>query len=83
MSRILNNLGGSSVLEMSVLANELARSSIAGRLGHVVGPAALMTSLEMRGFSVSVYPATAEDSAALARADAARGLAGHQPASAR
>ena len=63
---ILNNLGGSSVLEMSVLANELARSSIAGRLGHVIGPAALMTSLEMRGFSVSVYPATAEDLRALA-----------------
>jgi len=63
---ILNNLGGSSVLEMSVLANELARSSIAPRLGHVVGPAALMTSLEMRGFSVSVYPATPEDLAALA-----------------
>jgi dihydroxyacetone kinase len=63
---ILNNLGGASVLEMSVLANELARSPIAGRLGHVIGPAALMTSLEMRGFSVSVYPATAEDLAALA-----------------
>ena len=62
---ILNNLGGASVLEMSVLANELARSSIAGRLGHVVGPAALMTSLEMRGFSVSVYPATPEDLVAL------------------
>ena len=63
---VLNNLGGSSVLEMSVLANELARSSIAARLGHVVGPAALMTSLEMRGFSVSVYSATVEDLAALA-----------------
>jgi dihydroxyacetone kinase len=62
---ILNNLGGSSVLEMAVLANELAHSSIAGRLGYVVGPAPLMTSLEMRGFSVSVYPATAEDLMAL------------------
>ena len=50
---ILNNLGGSSVLEMSVLANELARSSIAARLSHVIGPAALMTSLEMRGFSLA------------------------------
>lgn len=63
---ILNNLGGSSVLEMAVLANELTRSSIGDRIGHVVGPGALMTSLEMRGFSVSVFPATADDLAALA-----------------
>ncbi len=62
---ILNNLGGSSVLEMSVLANELARSSIAGRLSHVIGPDALMTSLEMRGFSVSVCATTAGDLRAL------------------
>ena len=62
---IINNLGGSSVLEMSVLANELARSSIGARIGHVVGPAAMMTSLGMHGFSVSVYPATTEDLAAL------------------
>lgn len=62
---ILNNLGGASVLEMSVLANELARSSIAGHLTHVIGPAAMMTSLEMRGFSVSVFPATDDDMLAL------------------
>lgn len=62
---ILNNLGGSSVLEMSILANELARSSIASLIGHVVGPAAMMTSLDMRGFSVSVYAASPEDMLAL------------------
>ncbi len=62
---ILNNLGGASVLEMSVLANELARSSIADRLTHVIGPAAMMTSLGMHGFSLSVYPATPDDLLAL------------------
>ncbi|MBC7282211.1 dihydroxyacetone kinase subunit DhaK [Hoeflea sp.] len=64
---LLNNLGGTSVLEMAVLANELAQSEIAGKLKWVVGPAAMVTSLDMRGFSVSVYPATAEDIEALSR----------------
>ena len=62
---LLNNLGGTSVLEMAVLANELARSEIARKLKWVIGPAAMVTSLDMRGFSVSVYPATAEDLEAL------------------
>lgn len=62
---LLNNLGGASVLEMSVLAHELVRSEIGAKLKVVVGPAAMMTSLDMRGFSVSVYPLTAEDEKAL------------------
>lgn len=51
---LLNNLGGASVLEMAVLAHELTTSRIAERLEIIVGPAAMMTSLDMRGFSVSV-----------------------------
>ena len=62
---LLNNLGGASVLEMSVLAYELANASIAGNVKYIVGPASMMTSLEMRGFSVSIYPATADDVMAL------------------
>ncbi|MEM7211875.1 MAG: dihydroxyacetone kinase subunit DhaK, partial [Pseudomonadota bacterium] len=62
---LLNNLGGASVLEMAVLANELANSAIGARISHVIGPATMMTSLEMRGFSVSVYPAGAEELAGL------------------
>jgi len=57
---LLNNLGGTSVLEMQVLAHELVNSGIGARLGHIVGPAAMMTSLEMRGVSVSVLPASPE-----------------------
>ncbi|MCC5973049.1 MAG: dihydroxyacetone kinase subunit DhaK [Rubellimicrobium sp.] len=55
---LLNNLGGTSVLEMQVLAHELVNSDIGPRLSHIVGPAAMMTSLEMRGVSISVLPAT-------------------------
>jgi dihydroxyacetone kinase len=65
---LLNNLGGASVLEMAVLAHELVQSPLGERLSHVVGPAAMMTSLDMRGFSVSLYPANAADLAALHRA---------------
>ncbi len=62
---LLNNLGGTSVLEMSVLAYELARSALGPKIKLMVGPAAMMTSLDMRGVSISVYPLTAEDEKAL------------------
>ncbi|MGO6744670.1 dihydroxyacetone kinase subunit DhaK [Rhizobium ruizarguesonis] len=61
---LLNNLGGTSVLEMSVLAHDLIGSKLAG-LRYMIGPAAMMTSLDMRGFSVSTLPVTEEDVRAL------------------
>ncbi|MFK5980923.1 MAG: dihydroxyacetone kinase subunit DhaK [Rhizobiaceae bacterium] len=62
---LMNNLGGTSVLEMSVLMHELANSSLAGNLTHVIGPASMMTSLDMQGFSISVFPIESGDLAAL------------------
>lgn len=73
---LLNNLGGTSVLEMSVLAHELARSELATRLSHVVGPATMMSSLDMRGFSVSLCPAEPRDIAALEAATPLRNWPG-------
>lgn len=73
---LLNNLGGTSVLEMSVLAHELARSELATRLSHVVGPATMMSSLDMRGFSVSLCPAERRDIAALESATPLRNWPG-------
>jgi triose/dihydroxyacetone kinase / FAD-AMP lyase (cyclizing) len=67
---LLNNLGGASVLEMSVLAYELLRSDMGKKITCIVGPAAMMTSLDMRGVSVSVLPLTPPDEMAL-RADVA------------
>ncbi|PDT05797.1 dihydroxyacetone kinase [Rhizobium chutanense] len=55
---LVNNLGGTSVLEMSVVVHELLQSAIAGRISHIVGPAPMMTSLDMQGFSISVFPAS-------------------------
>ncbi|ARM89335.1 dihydroxyacetone kinase subunit DhaK protein [Rhizobium sp. CIAT894] len=54
---LVNNLGGTSVLEMSVVVHELLQSAIAGRISHIIGPAPMMTSLDMQGFSISVFPA--------------------------
>jgi triose/dihydroxyacetone kinase / FAD-AMP lyase (cyclizing) len=58
---LLNNLGATSVLEMSILAKELVNSAIAQKLKWIIGPAAMMTSLDMHGFSLSVFPASAEE----------------------
>ncbi len=62
---LLNNLGGATQLEMSILAEELAKSAIADQLRWIVGPAAMMTSLDMQGFSVSLMPVTKEAERAL------------------
>jgi dihydroxyacetone kinase len=62
---LLNNLGSATPLEMSVLAEELTRSRIGDRIRWLVGPAPMMTSLDMRGFSVSVLPVTRAEEAAL------------------
>jgi dihydroxyacetone kinase len=58
---LVNNLGGASVLEMSVITHELVHIGMGTKFSHIIGPASMMTSLDMRGFSVSVFPAnTAE-----------------------
>lgn len=62
---LLNNLGGATPLEMSVLAEELARSSIGNQISYMVGPAPLMTSLDMQGFSVSLLPLSDDNTEAL------------------
>ena len=63
---LLNNLGGTTPLEMSVLAEEMARSALGARVKWIIGPAALMTSLDMHGFSVSLLPVTPDQVEALA-----------------
>jgi triose/dihydroxyacetone kinase / FAD-AMP lyase (cyclizing) len=62
---LLNNLGGASVLEMSVLAYELLRSDLGKNIKYIIGPSAMMTSLDMRGVSISIYPVTPQDETAL------------------
>ena len=59
---LLNNLGSTTPLEMSVLAHALTEAGIAT---HVIGPAPMMTSLDMHGFSVSLIEATETEMSAL------------------
>src|SRR3546814_5406648 len=61
---LLNNLGGCTPLEMVVLAEELCRSDLAPSPAWMLGPAPLMTSLDMRGFSVSLLPLEARGGSA-------------------
>jgi dihydroxyacetone kinase len=46
---------------MSVLAHDLLGSSVGTRIAHAIGPAPLMTSLDMQGFSISVFAADAAE----------------------
>ncbi|MGC3937920.1 dihydroxyacetone kinase subunit DhaK [Roseobacter sp. EG26] len=64
---LLNNLGSTTPLEMAVLAQALASSEKAKGIKAIIGPAPLMTSLDMHGFSVSLLPLTEDRQAALAR----------------
>lgn len=62
---LVNNLGSATPLEMSVLVEELLKSRIGDRIRWMIGPAPLMTSLDMRGFSVSLLPVGKAQEAAL------------------
>ncbi|MEM0936790.1 MAG: dihydroxyacetone kinase subunit DhaK [Pseudomonadota bacterium] len=59
---LVNNLGSTTPLEMSVLTHALTASGI---VRHIIGPAPMMTSLDMHGFSVSVLDATPAELEAL------------------
>ena len=73
---LLNNLGGAMPIEISVLAEEIARSRISDTIRWMIGPAGLMTSLDMHGFSVSLLPVADEDVAALQASRGSSSLAG-------
>ncbi len=60
---LVNNLGSTTPLEMSVLSHALTEL---GTATHVIGPAPMMTSLDMHGFSVSVLDVNEDEMAALA-----------------
>jgi dihydroxyacetone kinase len=53
---LLNNLGSATLLEMSLLVEELLGSRLGSQITHLVGPATMMTSLDMHGFSISLLP---------------------------
>lgn len=62
---LINNLGAVPPIEMGVIAKAVLGSSIADRVGLVIGPAPLMTALNMNGFSLSLIKLDAAREAAL------------------
>ena len=53
---LVNNLGAVSNLEMGVVIKSLMDSALSKRIGLIIGPHHLMTSLDMNGFSLSCLP---------------------------
>lgn len=76
---LLNNLGSTTELEMSILAGELRQSAIGSAISHIVGPASMMTALDMHGFSLTLYALNAEDMNLLARETPLRTWPGLKP----
>jgi dihydroxyacetone kinase len=53
---LVNNLGGTPDLEMGVFCHSLLATPLGARAKYIVGPARLMTALDMKGVSLSVLP---------------------------
>jgi dihydroxyacetone kinase len=62
---LVNNLGSTTPLEMSLITNEVLTHPKASKVRLVLGPTALVTSLDMHGFSLSLMPLTPEFERAL------------------
>ncbi|PKH25185.1 dihydroxyacetone kinase [Enterobacterales bacterium CwR94] len=62
---LVNNLGGFSVLEMGLLTREVLHTPLGENITHLIGPATLVSALDMKGFSLSVMALDAELEAAL------------------
>lgn len=62
---LINNLGSTTPLEMNLLTNEVLASRRAAKVKLVLGPATLVSSLDMHGFSLSLLPLTLDFEKAL------------------
>ena len=70
---LINNLGGTTPLEMEIVARSVLDGSHGIEMSHCIGPAPLMTALDMHGFSVSLLPLNDDWQAALEAATEAPG----------
>ncbi len=62
---LFNNLGGLNGLECSILFKELMECDLSNVIDYTMGPVAIMTALDMPGFSVSMVPLEKEYELAL------------------
>ncbi|WP_367160421.1 dihydroxyacetone kinase subunit DhaK [Kozakia baliensis] len=57
---MVNMLGAVPVIEAQAIVDALSRTALAERIKWIVGPAPIMTALDMNGFSFSLLPAKKE-----------------------
>jgi ATP-dependent dihydroxyacetone kinase len=62
---LFNNMGSVSAVEMSLLVNSFQKTSLADKIKYMIGPATLMSSINMSGFSISVLLLDSETEKAL------------------
>ncbi len=62
---LINNLGATTPLEMGLITNEVLKGKHGKKIKLVCGPANLVTSLDMHGFSLSLLPLTTDFKAGL------------------
>lgn len=55
---MVNMLGAVPVIEAQAIMDSVARNAFSSRLKWVIGPAPLMTALDMVGFSLTIMPAS-------------------------
>ncbi|MGO4139763.1 dihydroxyacetone kinase subunit DhaK, partial [Rhizobium brockwellii] len=65
---LINNLCAVPPLEMTVIANALLSSPLCRRVRLIIGPAPMMTALNMNGFSLALIRLDAVREAALTAA---------------
>ena len=51
---LVNNLGSVTPLEMNLIINAFSKTDLSSKVDYIVGPAQMMTSLNMNGFSLSM-----------------------------
>ncbi len=68
----VNNLGSTTPIEMDLLTNEVLKSAHGKKIKLVCGPSALVTSLDMHGFSLSLIALNSEFEIALQSPASAR-----------
>jgi len=51
---MVNNLGGFSMLELALVTRDVLKSPLAAQISHLIGPATLVSALDMKGFSLTV-----------------------------
>ncbi|MGH1429165.1 MAG: dihydroxyacetone kinase subunit DhaK [Arenicella sp.] len=69
---LINNLGSTSNIEMSIVLNDLLQSDIAENIELIFGPNAYMTAIDMHGFSLSMMTLDDDIKAALMAKTSAR-----------